>query len=64
MSGPAVARGATDSIVVRMIDLERHGDVFVLRMDAGENRFVPEVIAELARRARSRSRRRPRRRRS
>jgi enoyl-CoA hydratase/carnithine racemase len=28
-----------------MIDLERHGDVFVLRMDAGENRFVPETIA-------------------
>jgi enoyl-CoA hydratase/carnithine racemase len=28
-----------------MIDLERHGDVFVLRMDAGENRFVPGTIA-------------------
>jgi Delta3-Delta2-enoyl-CoA isomerase len=28
-----------------MLDLDRHGDVFVLRMDAGENRFVPESIA-------------------
>jgi enoyl-CoA hydratase/carnithine racemase len=28
-----------------MIDLERHGDVFVLRIDAGENRFVPATIA-------------------
>ena len=45
MSGPAVARGATDSIVTAVIDLERHGDVFVLRMDAGENRFVPATIA-------------------
>ena len=45
MSGPAVARGATDSIVTVVNDLERHGDVFVLRMDAGENRFVPATIA-------------------
>jgi enoyl-CoA hydratase/carnithine racemase len=28
-----------------MLHLERHGDVFVLRMDSGENRFVPETIA-------------------
>jgi enoyl-CoA hydratase/carnithine racemase len=28
-----------------MIALERHGDVFVLRMDSGENRFLPEMIA-------------------
>ena len=28
-----------------MIDLERDGDVFVLTMDAGENRFVPDFIA-------------------
>jgi enoyl-CoA hydratase/carnithine racemase len=27
-----------------MIELERDGDVFVLRMDAGENRFVPALI--------------------
>jgi enoyl-CoA hydratase/carnithine racemase len=27
-----------------MVDLERDGDVFVLRMDAGENRFVPDLI--------------------
>jgi enoyl-CoA hydratase/carnithine racemase len=27
-----------------MLRLERNGDVFVLRMDSGENRFVPEVI--------------------
>jgi len=26
-------------------DLERHGDIFVLQMDSGENRFVPEMIA-------------------
>jgi len=45
VSGPAVARGATDSIVVAVIDLERHGDVFVLRIDEGENRFVPGTIA-------------------
>jgi enoyl-CoA hydratase/carnithine racemase len=28
-----------------MLHLERHGDVFALRMDSGENRFVPETIA-------------------
>ena len=28
-----------------MIDLSRDGDVFVLRMDAGENRFLPDLIA-------------------
>jgi enoyl-CoA hydratase/carnithine racemase len=28
-----------------MIDLDRQGDVFVLRMDEGENRFLPESIA-------------------
>ena len=28
-----------------MFDLSRDGDVFVLRMDAGENRFVPETLA-------------------
>jgi Delta3-Delta2-enoyl-CoA isomerase len=28
-----------------VIDLERHGDVFVLRVDEGENRFVPGTIA-------------------
>jgi enoyl-CoA hydratase/carnithine racemase len=28
-----------------MLHLERHGDVFVLRMDSGENRFLPEMIA-------------------
>ncbi len=28
-----------------MIDLGRDGDVFVLRMDAGENRFLPDFIA-------------------
>lgn len=28
-----------------MPDLDRHGDVFVLRMDGGENRFLPETIA-------------------
>jgi len=28
-----------------MIDLDRDGDVFVLRMDAGENRFLPAFIA-------------------
>ncbi|TMA33288.1 MAG: enoyl-CoA hydratase/isomerase family protein [Deltaproteobacteria bacterium] len=28
-----------------MPDLERHGDIFVLQMDSGENRFVPEMIA-------------------
>ncbi|MFD0905661.1 enoyl-CoA hydratase-related protein [Actinomadura sediminis] len=27
-----------------MIDLQRDGDVFVLRMDAGENRFGPEFL--------------------
>ena len=27
-----------------MIDLERQGDVFVLRMNAGENRFSPGVL--------------------
>jgi enoyl-CoA hydratase/carnithine racemase len=27
-----------------MIELERDGDVFVLRMDAGENRFVPALL--------------------
>jgi enoyl-CoA hydratase/carnithine racemase len=26
------------------VDLERDGDVFVLRMDSGENRFVPALI--------------------
>ena len=29
-----------------MIDLTRDGDVFVLRMDASENRFVPDTIRE------------------
>ena len=29
-----------------MIDLVRDGDVFILRMDAGENRFVPDSIRE------------------
>ena len=29
-----------------MFDLRRDGDVFVLRMDAGENRFVPDTIRE------------------
>ncbi|MGH0030272.1 MAG: enoyl-CoA hydratase/isomerase family protein [Myxococcota bacterium] len=28
-----------------MIDLSRDGDVFVLRVDAGENRFGPETLA-------------------
>ena len=28
-----------------MMHLDRHGDVFVLRMDGGENRFLPETIA-------------------
>ena len=28
-----------------MIDLARDGDVFVLRLDAGENRFDPDTIA-------------------
>jgi enoyl-CoA hydratase/carnithine racemase len=28
-----------------MIDLKRDGDVFVLRMDAGENRFHPDFVA-------------------
>lgn len=28
-----------------MIDVTRDGDVYVLRMDAGENRFVPDAIA-------------------
>ena len=28
-----------------MIDLSRDGDVFVLRADAGENRFVPDTLA-------------------
>jgi len=28
-----------------MIDLQRDGDVYVLQLDAGENRFVPETIA-------------------
>lgn len=27
-----------------MIDLRREGDVFVLRMDAGENRFHPDIV--------------------
>ena len=27
-----------------MIDLSRDGDVFVLRLDNGENRFGPELI--------------------
>ncbi len=31
-----------------MIDLDRDGDVFVLRMDAGENRFSPDFIARYA----------------
>lgn len=31
-----------------MIELERHGDVFVLRMDSGENRFSPEFVAAFA----------------
>jgi enoyl-CoA hydratase/carnithine racemase len=30
-----------------MIDLKREGEVFVLRMDAGENRFNPEFIRSL-----------------
>ena len=29
-----------------MIDLTRDGDVFVLRMDAGENRFNPENLGD------------------
>jgi len=28
-----------------MLDLSRDGDVFVLRMDAGENRFHPDLVA-------------------
>lgn len=28
-----------------MIDLSREGDVFVLKMDAGENRFHPDMVA-------------------
>jgi enoyl-CoA hydratase/carnithine racemase len=28
-----------------VIDLKREGDVFVLRMDAGENRFHPDMVA-------------------
>lgn len=28
-----------------MLDLSRDGDVFVLRMDAGENRFHPDMVA-------------------
>lgn len=32
-----------------MIDLSREGDVFVLRMDAGENRFTSEMTPELNR---------------
>lgn len=32
----------------RMIDLERHGAVFVLQMKAGENRFHPPFIEALA----------------
>lgn len=28
-----------------MLDLSREGDVFVLRMDAGENRFHPDMVA-------------------
>jgi Delta3-Delta2-enoyl-CoA isomerase len=28
-----------------MFDLARQGDVFVLRMDSGENRFLPDTIA-------------------
>jgi enoyl-CoA hydratase/carnithine racemase len=31
-----------------MIDLTRQGEVFVLRMDAGENRFTAEMIPALA----------------
>ena len=30
-----------------MIELERHGDVFVLRMDDEENRFSPNMLAAL-----------------
>ena len=30
-----------------MIHLDRDGDVFVLRLDAGENRFGPEVLRDL-----------------
>jgi enoyl-CoA hydratase/carnithine racemase len=30
-----------------MIELERQGDVFILRMDAGENRFAPDVVGEI-----------------
>lgn len=29
-----------------MIDLSREGDVFVLRVDAGENRFGPETLSD------------------
>ncbi len=32
-----------------MIDLKREGDVFVLRLEEGENRFSPPVVAELNR---------------
>ena len=29
-----------------MVKLEREGDVFVLRVDAGENRFGPETLGD------------------
>ncbi len=32
-----------------MIDLQRDGDVFVLKLDGGENRFRPDNLAEISR---------------
>ncbi len=32
-----------------MLELTRQGDVFLLRLDAGENRFTPELVAEASR---------------
>jgi enoyl-CoA hydratase/carnithine racemase len=34
----------------RVIELEQRGEVFILRLDAGENRFSPDVITEVNRR--------------
>jgi enoyl-CoA hydratase/carnithine racemase len=34
----------------RVIELEQRGEVFILRLDAGENRFSPDVIDEVNRR--------------
>ncbi|MFP8875763.1 MAG: enoyl-CoA hydratase/isomerase family protein, partial [Myxococcota bacterium] len=31
-----------------MIDLQRHGDVFVLKLDRDENRFRPDFLAAIA----------------